>query len=81
MPEVDPFTKKSKDRKVAAKKEAKKAEVNSRRAEKDKIISDRDNIDSKLYMMDKTKHNQSQIQSALRKAQKSTASSGKYDKS
>lgn len=32
-------------------------------------------------MMDKTKHNQSQIQSALRKAQKSTASSGKYDKS
>lgn len=30
--------------------------------------------------MDKTKHNQSQIQSALRKAQKSTASSGKYDK-
>jgi len=32
-------------------------------------------------MMDKTKHNQTQIQSALKKAQKSTQSAGKYDKS
>jgi hypothetical protein len=31
--------------------------------------------------MDKTKHNQTQIQSALKKAQKSTQSAGKYDKS
>lgn len=32
-------------------------------------------------MMDKSKHNQTQIQSALKKAQKSTQSAGKYDRS
>lgn len=77
IPEVDPFTKKTKERKVAAKKENKKYDINTRRQDKVELKSDRDNIDSKLYMMDKTKHNQTQIQSALRKAQKSTNSAGK----
>jgi len=48
LPELDPFTKKTKERKAAAKKENKKGDVNARRVEKDNLKSDRDNIDSKL---------------------------------
>lgn len=74
--DVDPFTKTKNKKKETIKAEKKKQQQNEYRSNRQELKEKKDTLDENLFMRDKKKHNQEQIQSALKKAQKSTQSAG-----
>jgi len=80
IPDHDPFEKKRINKNETIKKEDKKHLNNLHKKEKEERNNSRDKIDESLYMKDKKKHNQEEIKGALKNAQQSTQSVGKYDK-
>lgn len=80
LPETDPFTKKKDVRKEVVKAEKLRNNANEFRAKKEDQRLNKDTHDADIYIRDKKKHNQAQIQKALKKAQKSTNSAGVYDR-
>lgn len=76
LPELDPFAKTKKEKKQAVKLEDKKHKKNEYRQDRSDKIENKDAKDLEVYSRDKKKHNQDQIQKALKNAQKSTGSVG-----